>query len=342
MLLLDVVNKLNKNNKSSMRISKLKESLINSSYLFTFVALLFVMAISTLLSESFLSGDNLITILRQASVLMILSSGLTAVILTGGIDLSVNNTAALVGCIVAHLLLRNINIIVVVLIGLLIGLIVGLFNGFLVGVLQLPPFVATYGSNMVVLGLATIVMQGAVIYDLPRNFTPIGVGYFGPIPIPVIISALLIIVIAIILQKTTLGRNIYMLGSNPAAALYSGQKTVLITLQAYALSGLTAALGGIVMTARLNAADANMGNSYGLQIVAAVVMGGTSLLGGEGGIFGTVIGAIILTIIINIMNLIGINSYLQSLAVGLVIIITVWFDIFSRKQREQRKASISL
>lgn len=133
-----------------------------------------------------------------------------------------------------------------------------------------------------------------------------------------------------------------MLGSNPAAALYSGQKTVLITLQAYALSGLTAALGGIVMTARLNAADANMGNSYGLQIVAAVVMGGTSLLGGEGGIFGTVIGAIILTIIINIMNLIGINSYLQSLAVGFVIIITVWFDIFSRKQREQRKASISL
>lgn len=275
------------------------------------------------------------TILRQASVLLILSSGLTAVVLTGGIDLSINNTAGLVGCVVAQFLLMDFSIPVVVVIGLLIGLVVGVFNGFLVGVLHLPPFVATYGTNMVVLGLATIVMQGTVIYNLPRNFTPIGIGYVGDIPVPVIIGFVLVIILYILLQKTTLGRNIYMLGFNPVASRYSGSRSVLVALQAYGLSGLTAALGGIVMTARLNAADANMGNSYGLQIVAAVVMGGTSLLGGEGGIFGTVIGALVLTIIVNVMNLVGVNSYLQSLAIGVVIIFMVWIDIFTRRKREQ-------
>ena len=188
---------------------------------------------------------------------------------------------------------------------------------------------------MVVLGLATIVMQGTVIYNLPRNFTPIGIGYIGEIPIPVIIAVLLVIFLYLFLQKTTIGRNIYMLGSNPRASRYSGSRSILTALQAYGLSGLTAALGGIVMTARLNAADANMGNSYGLQIVAAVVMGGTSLLGGEGGIIGTVIGALVLTIIVNVMNLVGVNSYLQSLAIGIVIIIMVWLDIFTRRKREK-------
>ncbi len=306
-----------------------------SKYIFSILALIIVMAVSTSLSKSFLGPDNLMTILRQASVLLILSSGLTAVVITGGIDLSVNNTAALVGVVVAQMLLREVNIVILIGTGLLIGLTVGVFNGFLVGVLKLPPFVATYGTNMVVLGLATIVMQGAVIYNLPRHFTPIGIGYVGPIPIPVIIAFVLIGILYVLLEKTTFGRNIYMLGHNAIATRYSGSKSVLIALQAYGLSGLAAALGGIVMTARLNAADANMGNAYGLQIVAAVVMGGTSLLGGEGGIFGTVIGSIVLTIIVNVMNLVGVNSYYQALAIGVVIIFMVWLDIFTRRKREQ-------
>ena len=314
---------------------KIRAQLLNSKYLFSIGILLLVMLVSSFLSDSFLTMDNLITILRQASVLLILSSGLTAVVLTGGIDLSINNTAALVGCIVAQLLLLKISIPLVIVIGLLIGLTVGIFNGFLVGVLKLPAFVATYGTNMVVLGLATIVMQGKVIYDLPRAFTPIGVGYVGIIPVPVILAGALLLILYFLLQRTTFGRNIYMLGSNAAAARYSGLNTTLLTLQAFGLSGLTAALGGIVMTARLNAADANMGNTYGLQIVAAVVMGGTSLLGGEGGIFGTLIGALVLTIIVNVMNLVGITSYLQSLAIGVVIILMVAVDIFSRRKKEQ-------
>jgi len=319
-------------------MKKLRLSFYNlqaSQYFYSFMALLVVVVISSFMSSSFFTGNNIMTIIRQASVLLILSSGLTAVVLTGGIDLSVNNTAALVGCIVAQLLVNGFNIALVIVIGLIIGVLVGFFNGALVGILKLPPFVATYGTNMVVLGLATIVMQGAVVYNLPKNFTPIGIGYVGGIPILIIIAFFVILVLFVLLQHTTFGREIYMLGSNANAARYSGARSVLIYLQAYGLSGLTAALGGIVMTARLNAADANMGNSYGLQIVAAVVMGGTSLLGGSGGIFGTMIGAIVLTIIVNVMNLVGVNSYLQSLAIGVVIICMVWLDIFSRKKSDR-------
>ena len=314
---------------------KIEDYFRHSKYVYSVIALLVVILIATLASNSFLTGDNLMSVLRQTSVLFILSSGLTAVVLTGGIDLSVNNSAALVGCIVAQLLLLELSIPVVILAGLLVGLVIGIFNGVLVGVLKLPPFVATYGTNMLVLGIATIVMQGAVIYNLPRNFTPIGVGYVGIFPVPVIIAFVLMLLMYFLLQKTTLGRNIYMLGSNVYAAKYSASRSVLLTIQAYAICGLTAAIGGIVMTARLNAADANMGNSYGLQIVAAVVMGGTSLLGGEGGILGTFIGALVLTIIVNVINLVGISSYLQSFAVGLVIIFMVWLDIYTRNRRKK-------
>jgi ribose transport system permease protein len=314
---------------------KVGNYLLQSKYAISVIVLALVMLAATFLSSSFLTGDNLITVLRQASVLFILSSGLTAVVITGGIDLSVNNTAALVGCTVAQLLLMNVPIPLVVVIGLLVGLAVGVLNGILVGVLRLPPFVATYGTNLLVSGISVIVMQGKVIYDLPRNFTPIGVGYVGIIPVPVIIALVLVAALYFLLQKTTLGRNIYMLGSNPYAAKYSAMKNVLVTVQAYVICGLTAAIGGIVLTARLNAADANMGNSYGLQIVAAVVMGGTSLLGGEGGIFGTVIGALVLTIIMNVINVVGVSSDLQSMAVGIVIILMVWLDIFTRSKREK-------
>lgn len=314
---------------------KIADYFMHSKYAYSMIALIIVILLAALASGSFLTGDNMMTVLRQTSVLFILSSGLTAVVLTGGIDLSVNNTAALVGCIVAQLLLLNFSIPVVVAAGLLVGLVIGVFNGVLVGILKLPPFVATYGTNMVVLGISTVVMQGAVIYNLPRNFTPIGVGYVGIFPVPVIIAFALLCLLYLLLQKTTLGRNIYMLGSNVYAAKYSAARSILLTIQAYAICGLTAAIGGIVMTARLNAADANMGNSYGLQIVAAVVMGGTSLLGGEGGILGTFIGALVLTIIVNVINLVGISSYLQSLAVGLVIILMVWLDISTRNRRKK-------
>ena len=214
-------------------------------------------------------------------------------------------------------------------------MIVGCINGLLAGIL--PSFIATYGTNWVMSGLAVIVMQGAVIYDLPKGFTDIGVGYIGPIPNLIIIAAIVVIIIYILLQRTTYGRQVYTYGSNAVAAKYAAVPVKKIMVSAFMMCSMCAGMAGMLITARLNAADAAMGDSYGLQTVAAVVIGGTSMLGGEGGVLGTVIGSLILTIIVNVMNLKGIPSFAQGLVVGIVIIAMVLFDTYT-KRRQERKA----
>lgn len=317
-------------------MEKTRQKVFESKYFYVVLSLLFMVVISSMLSQSFLTPGNLITILRQASILLMLSLGLTAVVITGNIDLSVGSLAALTGCVCAKMLVGGVPIAAAILASLAIGLIIGVINGLLVGVLRLPSFVATYGMNMVASGLAMIVMNGGVIYGLPAKFTTIGIGYVGSIPIPIILSGIMVVVVYVLLQKTTFGRNIYMIGFNTQAANYSAVNCLGTLLAAYAFCGVTGSLGGIMLTARLNAADAGMSETYGLQIVAAVVMGGTSLLGGEGGVIGTVIGAIILTIIVNIMNIIGVDSNWQNFAVGIVIILMVWIDIYTRNRRARK------
>ena len=175
-----------------------------------------------------------------------------------------------------------------------------------------------------------------VIYDLPKGFTRIGVGYTGPVPNLIIIAAVVVALIYVLLQKTTYGRQVYAYGSNPMAAKYAAVPVKKIMLSAFMMCSMCAGLAGMLMTARLNAADAAMGDSYGLQTVAAVVVGGTSMLGGEGGVLGTVVGALILTIIVNVMNLKGISSYAQGLVIGIVIIAMVLFDTCSKRKQESK------
>lgn len=301
------------------------------------ISILILVVIASVLSPSFRSLDNFVTIIRQASVLVVLSAGLTAVLLTGGMDLSVGTTAAFAGCLCAQLLKIGVPSAVIFPIGLCIGLAVGLLNGFLVAVIKLPAFIATYATNWVLKGLAIIVMSGAVIYDLPSGFTVFGTGYIGKIPIIVIFTVSVVAVVYFFLQKTTIGRDIYFYGSNKEAARYSAVNINRSVYMAFALCSMTAALGGLLMTARLNAAEAAMGDAYGLQTVAAVVIGGTSMLGGEGGIIGTVFGGILLTVIINIMNLLGTSSLAQPMVVGIVILAMVLMDTFTQVRGEKFK-----
>lgn len=311
-------------------------TITQSQYFYSLCVLVFMIIISAATNSSFLSGSNLMTILRQASILLILSLGLTAVVITGNIDLSVGSCAALSGCICAKLLTGGTSTVTAVLLGMCVGLIVGICNGLLVGLLRLPSFVATYGMNMVVSGLATIVMNGGIIYGLPGRLTTLGIGYLGPIPIPIILASVLTIVMHFLLDKTTFGRNVYMIGYNKEAARYSAIGYLKILILSYVLCGLSGSFGGIMMTARLNAADAGMSETYGLQIVAAVVIGGTSLLGGEGKAPGTVLGAIVLTMIVNIMNINGVNTNWQNFAIGVIIILMVWIDITMRRRKSLR------
>lgn len=309
------------------------EELKKSKSFYSLVGLIGLILISSIIAPNFRTMNNMITIFRQASVLLILSSGLTAVLLTGSMDLSVGATAGFIGCICARFLKAGVPIVAAFLIGIGIGVLVGLINGALAGIL--PSFIATYATNWVMSGLAIMVMNGSVIYNLPKNFTQVGVGYIGPIPNLIIIAAVIVIILYILLQKTTFGRQVYAFGSNPEAARYSGMPVKKIMLSSFIICSVCAGIAGMVITARLNAADAAMGDAYGLQTVAAVVIGGTSMLGGQGGIGGTVIGALILTIIVNVMNLKGVSSFAQPMVVGIVIIAMVLFDINSKRKQEK-------
>lgn len=319
-----------------MNVKQIFEEIKSSKVFYSLVGLVILAIIASIIAPTFRTMNNLITILRQASVLLVLSSGLTAVLLTGGMDLSVGATAGFIGCICAQLLKTGMPIPAVMVIGLVIGAAVGTVNGLLAGIL--PSFIATYATNWVMSGLAIIVMQGAVIYDLPAGFTTLGVGYTGPIPNLVIIAAIIVVILYVLLQRTTYGRQLYAYGSNPTAARYAAIPVKKIMVSAFILCSMCAGLAGMLITARLNAADAAMGDSYGLQTVAAVVIGGTSMLGGEGGILGTVVGALILTVIVNVMNLLGISSFAQGFVVGVVIIAMVLFDTYT-KRRQERKAA---
>lgn len=314
---------------------KFMDELKRSKSFFSLIGLIGLVIIASIIAPNFRTINNMITILRQASVLLILSSGLTAVLLTGGMDLSVGATAGLVGCICAQLIKSGVPIPVAFIIGILIGALIGFVNGLLVGLL--PSFIATYATNWVLTGLAVMVMNGAVIYDLPKNFTKLGVGYVGPIPVLVIIAAIIVVILYILLQKTTYGRQVYSYGSNAEAARYSGMPVKKIMISTFMICSICAGIAGMIITARLNAADAAMGEAYGLQTVAAVVIGGTSMLGGEGGVGGTVIGALILTIIVNVMNLKGVPSFAQPMVVGIVIIVMVLFDINSKRKQSQKQ-----
>lgn len=319
-----------------MNAKKIFEEIKSSKVFYSLVGLIILIILSAIIAPNFRSLDNIITILRQASVLLVLSSGLTAVLLTGGMDLSVGATAGFIGCICAQLLKSGVPIPLAALAGIGIGMIVGCINGLLAGIL--PSFIATYGTNWVMSGLAVIVMQGAVIYDLPKGFTQISVGYTGPIPNLIIIAAIVVIIIYVLLQRTTYGRQVYAYGSNPTAAKYAAIPVKKIMVSAFMMCSMCAGMAGMLITARLNAADAAMGDSYGLQTVAAVVIGGTSMLGGEGGVIGTVIGSLILTVIVNVMNLKGIPSFAQGLVVGIVIIAMVLFDTYTKRRQERNAA----
>lgn len=315
-------------------MKKYLENIRRSHTIYSFIGLMILIVIASLTVSRFMTFDNIITIFRQASTLFILSAGLTAVIIMAEIDLSVGAASGFIGCACAQLLKAGTPVWLVFVAGIALGAAVGLFNGFLVGTVKMPSFIATYGASWVLTGLSVIVMNGAVVFGLPEGFTWFGTGYVGPIPVIVIIACIIAVLTYFLLGKTTFGRDIYSVGFNAEAALYSAipvKKTLYAT---FIISGMTAGLGGLLMMARLNAADATMGDAYGLQTVAVVIVGGTSLLGGVGGIAGTIIGALLLTIVVNVMNLLGISSFAQPMVIGLLILVVVLFDSSIRARQE--------
>ena len=288
-------------------------------------ALLLIVVTMSILSPHFLTWSNLINVVRHAAPLFLLSAGLTLVVLTAGIDLSVGAVLGLSACLAASLITGG-NPALGIAAGLGAGLACGLVNGTLVAYAGVPSFIATYGMMWIANGLAYIFMQGEVIYGMPLEFRFIGAGFLGPIPVPVLIMIGMLAALHVLLHKTPLGRGIYAIGGNPVAARLSGMPVKRRLVFVYVVSGFMASFAALVVVARTNAADVSLGEEQLLPAIAAVCLGGTSLFGGVGGVSGTAVGALILALILNGMNLLGIDTFWQAGVMGFIILASVLAD----------------
>jgi len=296
-----------------------------------FVAVSRVVAIAALiillaiLSPQFLTWGNFVNVARQASLQFLIAAGLTIVVLTGGIDLAVGAILGLAACLSASLISQG-HVAWGIASALLSGLACGSVNGLLITYGRIPAFIATYGMLWIAHGLGYVFMKGEVIYGLPEAVRFIGVGFIGPIPVPVVVAVALLIALHVMLHGTVLGRAIYAIGGNPGAARLSGMPVKRRLITVYALSGLLSGFAALVVIARVNAADSSLGEDMLLSAIAAVCLGGTSLFGGVGGIVGTAIGSLILALVVNGMNLLGVETFWQSGVMGAIILASVLAD----------------
>jgi len=301
------------------------------------VVLVILCIIMACLSDNFFTWRNILTVLRQTSINAVIATGMTFAILIGGIDLSVGSVLAICGAVMANLIASGMDLILAILITLLLGLAIGIVNGLLISKGRLQPFIATLGTMTLFRGFTLVYTQGKPIGTSGGTgsliFGKIGSGYIFGLPIPVYIMIIVFVIAYYILRHLRTGRYVYALGSNEEATIYSGVKTDKVKLFVYGASGLLAALAGIIVTARLGTASPTAGEGYELDAIAAVVLGGTSMSGGVGTIGGTAIGALIIGILNNALNLLQVPSYYQNVAKGAVILFAVLLD---RKQKSAR------
>jgi ribose/xylose/arabinose/galactoside ABC-type transport system permease subunit len=278
------------------------------------------------LSDRFLTLSNLTNVARQVSINAILASGMTLVIITGGIDLSVGSLVALTGC--SALLAMGLPgaDFTGIVAGLLVGAAAGALSGVLVAYGRVPPFIATLAMLIMARGTALAITSGQPIVRSSGFYLFFGEGYLGPIPVPICVMILVLLACHFILSKTPMGSSIYAIGGNEEAARLSGIRIGRMKIVVYVISGLCSAIAGLVLAARLASAQPNTGVGFELDAIAAVVLGGTSLMGGKGGIWGTLIGAFIIGVLNNGFNLLNVSPYYQLIAKGAIIIFAVLVD----------------
>ena len=286
----------------------------------------------SLLSDAFLNLPNILNVLRQASLLFFLASGLTLVILTAGLDLSVGANIGLSACLAGTVIKATGSPVLGTLTGLAVGSLVGLCNGLMVTGLRIPSFIATYGMLWVLHGLTYSYMGGETIHGFPPDFRQIGSGYALGVPIPVYLMAFFLAAGIFFAQRTVWGQQVYAIGANPVAARLSGIPVGRRLVLVYTVSGAMAGVASVVFLARLNSAEGDIGEALTLPAIAAVLIGGTSLFGGVGTMFGTFVGALILTLVLNGMNLLGVNANWQPLVTGAILVLAVWLDLWGRRR----------
>ena len=301
------------------------------SELTTVIALIILMAVITIINSNFLTANNLLNLLLQVTSNALIAFGMTFVILTGGIDLSVGSILALSSALTAGLLGSGMPVTLAILISLIMGCILGMMNGLLISYGKLAPFIVTLATMTIFRGATLVYTNGNPITKGLSDtflFQFLGQGYIVGIPFPVIIMFIVFIVLYVLLHKTAFGKSVYAIGGNEKAAYISGVKINKVKIIIYSISGIMASISGLIITSRLSSAQPTAGASYEMDAIAAVVLGGTSLSGGKGRILGTLIGALIIGVLNNGLNIIGVSAFWQQVVKGVVILIAVLIDRF--------------
>lgn len=311
-----------------------------------FVILIALMAIMAVTSPAFLRWDNLFLITQQMSELGIIALGMTLVILTAGIDLSVSSIVGLSATTIGYLSFHGVNIWVAVLAGLTVAVLCGMFNALFIARIEVSPILVTLGTMSLFQGIALYVTKGNAFSNFPESYNVIGLGYVGPFPVQFLIFACLAVVIALVLKRTPWGRSIYLIGGNTVASRFSGVNHRKVLFYVYVLVGLLCGIAAVIISSWVNMARPDLGSSYLLQSIAAVVLGGTMLTGGKGSILGTVMGVSIFAVLSNGLNLNGVSPFMQNVFMGAILIVVLVIRYYththSRKKQKQREPSKQL
>lgn len=300
------------------------------------IALLLMMAALSILSPVFLTKANVLNVLRQVSTNACLAMGMTLVIILGGIDLSVGAVVALSGSLTVGMMTNSgWGMVPAIAFGLFVGLLFGVANGAIIAYTRMPPFIVTMATMNIARGIAYVYTGGRPIRTRNSTFIEIGIGYVAGIPLPVIYTAIFIVIIALLLNRSVFGTHIYAVGGNREAARFSGIKIPRVEIVVYAIAGFISGFAGIVLAARMTSGQPTVGIGFELDAIAACVLGGVSMSGGLGRIGGSMIGALVIGIINNGLNLMNVNSFWQLIAKGMVILIAVYVDML-KKQKEHR------
>ena len=301
----------------------------------TLIGLLAMCVILSLTTNGvFYSQRNLVNVLRQVSSNACLAFGMTFAIITGGIDLSVGSILALSGTLSAGFIaFNNMPVAQAVALAIVIGTALGLFNGFVIAKTTIPPFIVTLAMMQIARGAAYIYSNGQPIRAMFPDYQIIGTGWLGPIPYPVIYMIVFLIVCVILLSKTRFGRHVYAVGGNDKAAIFSGVNVARTKILVYTMSGFLAAFTGVVLCARMASGQPTAGQSFEMDAIAATVLGGTSMSGGVGKIGSTMIGVLIIGVLNNGLNLLGLNSFWQQIAKGIVILLAVYVDMLKKRRK---------
>ena len=282
---------------------------------------------------TFLTTKNVFNILRQNASNLFLATGMTMVIILGGIELSVGSVIALSGCVAAGcVVFLGLPEIVGFLAGILVGALVGMFNGFVICKTEIPPFIVTLASMNIAKGIALVYTTGAPIRCMTDAFKFPGAGYVGPVPTPVILMIIIFVIACFIVNRTHLGRHIYAVGGNAQAAKFSGINVSKVKFIVYTYTGVMAGIAGIVIASRLYSGQPTAGDGAEMDAIASVVVGGTSMSGGSGRLGGTLIGVLIIGVLNNGLNLMGVDSNWQYIVKGLVILLAVYVDFIRNKK----------